>query len=86
MRRFAALACFLATVGLMLAAGMPRSMEARAAQPWTCVCKGQKKRFLASTRHCERRFSIPKGKWCSREQFRKVYGPACAKQGCTLSL
>lgn len=57
---------------------------AEAAQPWSCVCKGVKKRYLASTRHCEHQMKLPKGKWCSKEQYRAVYGPACRAQGCRL--
>ncbi len=57
---------------------------AEAAQPWSCVCKGEKKRFLASTRHCEKRMGLAKGQWCSKKQHRAVYGPACMKRGCQL--
>jgi hypothetical protein len=55
-----------------------------AAQAWSCTCDGQKKRFLASTRFCEKRSGIPKGEWCSRPQWRAVYGPACREKGCRL--
>jgi hypothetical protein len=57
---------------------------ASAAQPWTCICKGEPKRFLASTRHCETRSGLAKGEWCGKQQFRAVYGPACAAKGCKL--
>jgi hypothetical protein len=57
---------------------------ASAAQPWTCICKGEPKRYLASTRHCENRSGIAMGEWCSKRQFKAVYGPACAAKGCKL--
>jgi hypothetical protein len=69
-----------AMAGQMLAAS-----GASAAQPWTCICKGEPKRFLASTRHCEFQNKIPKGAWCSKRQFQAVYGPACRAEGCKLA-
>jgi hypothetical protein len=56
-----------------------------AGQPWTCVCGAVKKRYIASTRHCEFRNKLPKGKLCSMKQYRAVYTPYCVKQGCTLA-
>lgn len=58
---------------------------AQAAQAWYCICKGEKKRFLASTRHCENQQHIAKGRSCTASQMRAVYGPACAKKRCTLA-
>jgi len=58
---------------------------ARAAEPWSCICHGVTKRFLASTRHCEFQLKLQKGQWCTKEQFRKVYGPACRQEGCKLA-
>jgi hypothetical protein len=56
-----------------------------AGQAWTCVCGGVKKRYIASTRHCEARNKIAKGQFCTSKQYRNVYAPYCAKQGCTLA-
>jgi hypothetical protein len=56
-----------------------------AGQPWTCVCNGVKKRYIASTRHCENKFKIPKGQGCTSKQYRSVYAPYCVKNGCTLA-
>lgn len=57
-----------------------------AAQSWSCVCKGKVKSYHASTRHCELHFGVPKGKYCSREQYRQVYEPLCKEMGCRLNL
>lgn len=59
--------------------------RAEASQPYTCTCKGEKKRFLASTRHCEVALKLPKRKTCSAKQYRIIYGLACLKQGCKLA-
>jgi hypothetical protein len=59
-------------------------VRVKAAQPWSCMCDGERKRFLASTRYCEKRMSVPKGRWCTKRQIRTVYGPACAERGCRL--
>jgi hypothetical protein len=69
-----------------LASPLPLATPADAAQPWTCICKGEKKRFLASTRHCETQLKLAKGQWCSQAQFRAVYRPACAAKQCRLAL
>ncbi len=57
---------------------------ATASQAWSCVCKGVTKRYIASTRHCEIRSHLPKGQWCTKEQYRSTYAPACRAQGCKL--
>jgi hypothetical protein len=54
---------------------------AEAAQVYYCQCKGEKARFLASTRYCERQTKV---KRCSSSQFRKVYTRACIARGCEL--
>ena len=59
--------------------------EAHAAQAWYCICQGEKKRFLASSRHCEYVMNVPRGQSCTRNQTRKVYAPACVKQGCKIA-
>lgn len=59
--------------------------RAHSAQAWYCVCNGEKKRFLASTRHCEVAMKVPKGSVCSKAQIRSVYAPACAQKGCKLA-
>ena len=68
----------------MVAASALVPAPAHAAQPWYCVCKGVTKRYLASTRHCEVQSNVPKGKWCTKAQWKAVYGPACAEKGCKL--
>jgi len=55
-----------------------------AGQPWHCICNGQDKRFVASTRHCEYQMGVPRGKSCTEAQWRRVYRPACAEMGCQL--
>jgi hypothetical protein len=70
--------------GLLMGYGAVTAPGASAAQPWTCICDGKPKRHLASTRHCEKKMILPKGQWCTTAQFRKVYGPACRKEGCSL--
>ncbi|MEQ1650152.1 MAG: hypothetical protein ABL898_16345 [Hyphomicrobiaceae bacterium] len=70
--------------GVLMGHGAVTAPGASAAQPWTCICDGKPKRHLASTRHCEHKMSLPKGQWCTTAQFRKVYGPACRKEGCSL--
>jgi hypothetical protein len=54
---------------------------AHAAQPYWCVCNGEKKRFLASTRHCEHQNNV---KQCSQRQYNAVYSRACKEMGCRL--
>jgi hypothetical protein len=88
MKQFAVrLLCFGALVmGLQIGQALLPTAGAEAAQAWYCVCKGEKKRLLASTRHCELQMGLPKGKSCTSWQYRKVYGPACREQGCRLPL
>jgi hypothetical protein len=73
----------LATVALFGASAFV-GVQARAAQAWSCICYGASKRFLASTRHCEFRNTLPAGQSCSLAQWRAVYGPACRAKGCRL--
>ena len=55
------------------------STTAHAAQPYWCLCKGVKKRFLASTHKCEHDHHV---KQCSAAQFRDFNRRACASSGC----
>jgi hypothetical protein len=57
---------------------------ANAAQAWSCICDGERKRFLASTRFCEKQSKLAKGKSCGVSQWKSVYGPACEAKGCKL--
>ena len=66
-------------------AALVAAPRAEAAQAYYCTCKGEKKRFLASTRHCEVALKLSKSRTCSKTQFRVIYGLACAKQGCKLA-
>jgi hypothetical protein len=54
---------------------------AHAAQPYTCICNGEKKRFLASTKYCERQNNV---KSCSQRQYNATYTKACKANGCRL--
>jgi hypothetical protein len=72
--------CALACLGLTAIL----TSQVRAAQAWSCICDGERKRFLASTRHCEFRSKLPKGETCTLTQRRAVYGPACRAEGCRL--
>ena len=71
--------------GAWAAATLVAVPHAEAAQAYYCTCKGVKKRFLASTRHCEVALQLPKSRTCGKTQFRVIYGLACAKQGCKLA-
>ena len=64
---------------------------AEAGQPWSCTCNGKTKRFIASTKACEKaqpknanikRMSkmIP----CTRSEFVAWNQKACAQKSCTL--
>jgi hypothetical protein len=53
--------------------------EARAAQAYYCVCNGEKKRFLASTRYCEHQNNV---KSCTQAQFNATYTKACKSMSC----
>ena len=68
---------------------------AEAGQPWSCMCDGVKKRFIASTKACE--WSQPKNrslvntpggmrllKACTRSEFVDWNRKACAAEKCTL--
>ena len=57
-------------------------IAAQSAQPYYCTCKGEKQRFLASTRHCEVALGLPKSRTCGKTQLRVIYGLACAKMSC----
>ncbi len=76
--RFALGAAALAGAGVFV------SSPVEAAQAWSCICDGTRKRYLASTRHCEFKNNLPKGRSCNVAQWRSVYGPACRKNGCVL--
>ena len=75
-------------LGLSLGIAAP---SAEAGQPWSCTCQGKTKRFIASTKACER--AQPKnrnikgmGKLipCTRAEFTAWNRNACAQEGCTL--
>lgn len=66
---------------------------AQAGQPWSCVCKGKPKRFIASTNKCGIDLltaagkSIPPGgrlrvARCNSSQFRVWNSKACKQEGC----
>jgi len=66
---------------------------AEAGQPWSCVCKGKPKRFIASTHMCEKDLHklsakpVAKGfkllvPACTRAQFVAWNTKACRMQGC----
>ncbi len=68
---------------------------ADAGQPWSCLCKGVAKRFVASTHACE--FSQPKNipavfspsgrrvlTPCTLSEFKAWNRRACEQQGCRL--
>jgi hypothetical protein len=65
--------------GAFLAATLLVASVANAAQPYYCLCKGEKKRFLASSRHCELQHNV---KSCSSKQYRSTYTKACQEMGC----
>lgn len=79
------IAALAAVGGAFLMAPVPLMIsDAQAAQAWSCLCKGERRRFLASSRHCEIQSNVPKGKFCSKAQYKAVFGPVCAKKGCAL--
>lgn len=67
--------------------------KAEAGQPWSCICQGKARRFIASTYKCEHdlwkgkgvrvssgfRLFVPR---CTRAQFRVWQAKACRKAGC----
>jgi hypothetical protein len=79
---------FVATAALF-------TTSAHAGQPWSCICDGQPKRFIASTYACEfdrykdsgrrvrqgSKLLVPR---CTAPQFRAWNRRACASEGCTL--
>lgn len=79
------LMCVVLGTGASIVPTLLAVTNGHAAQPWYCICNGEKKRFLASTRHCEHQMNVAKGSSCTMAQLRKVYGPACAQQGCTIA-
>ena len=68
---------------------------ANAGQPWSCLCKGVAKRFIASTNACEKSqpknnpavFS-PTGRRvltpCTQSEFKAWNRRACEQEGCRL--
>ena len=79
------LACLLLVASTAIGTTALTGGAAEASQPYYCMCKGEKKRFLASTRHCEVALKLSKRKTCSANQYRVIYGLACLKQGCKLA-
>ena len=67
-------------LGALAMATLVAGTSAHAAQPYWCVCKGEKKRFLASTRKCEHDYKV---KSCSKRQFSAFNRAACRSNGCT---
>jgi hypothetical protein len=60
--------------------------EAAAGTPWSCVCNGKPKRFIASTRICEHQLAAANGKKvraCTTEQFKAWNRKACKQEGCS---
>ena len=68
---------------------------AEAGQPWSCLCDGVKKRFIASTKACE--WSQPKNRSlrntpggmrlltsCTRSEFIAWNRKACIQEKCSL--
>jgi hypothetical protein len=64
---------------------------AEAGQPWSCTCNGKTKRFIASTKACEK--AQPKNSnikrmskmiACTRTEFVAWNQNACAQKSCTL--
>lgn len=69
------------------------SSAVNAGQPYTCVCKGKEKRFIASTHMCEKDLhkasDMPVARGfkllvapCTRAQFRAWKWRACRSNGC----
>ena len=81
-----ALSLLMGAVALLAHTG-----SADAGQPWSCMCNGTMKRFIASTRACE--WQQPKNKSvrlmrqltrCTRAEFIDWNAKACRSEGCTL--
>jgi hypothetical protein len=82
-------------IACSIAATMLAGPGAKAGQPWSCICDGQPKRFIASTYACE--FDRYKGSGravrqggkllvprCTAPQFRAWNRRACASEACTM--
>ena len=84
------------TLKTMLAAGlvsMLLALSAEAGQPWSCICDGKPKRYIASTHMCEKdlhrkskkpvaqgfKLLVPA---CTRAQFIAWNTRACKQEGC----
>jgi hypothetical protein len=67
--------------GLHFGSAVITSQEAHAAQVYVCTCDGERKRFFASSRYCEKKSGV---KQCSTAQYRKIYSRACRERGCRL--
>ena len=78
---FSSLLCACLHVGSFATPALLTGTVAHAAQPYYCVCNGEKKRFLASTRYCEHQNNV---KQCSPRQYNAVYSKACKEVGCRL--
>jgi hypothetical protein len=82
-----------AAVATVLAMLLVAPNGALAGQPWSCDCKGERKRFIASTYKCEAdlhkgravrsggKLLVPR---CTQSQFRNWNRKACAAIGCRL--
>jgi hypothetical protein len=85
--------------GVMVAAVLGSSLwasgSAHAGTPWSCQCKGQIKRTIASTYACEVDLNKGSGRpvrsgskllvpRCTQTQFRAWNAKACAQIGCRL--
>jgi hypothetical protein len=79
---------------ISLTATMLTTTTAHAGQPWSCMCDGQSKRYVASTHACEVSLYKGTGKHvhegfklfvpaCTRTQFRAWNRRACARVGCS---
>jgi hypothetical protein len=62
---------------------------AEAGSPYTCICDGQKKRFIAGTHSCEvirdhgKNIGLYKHRPCSDREYRSWHRDACAESKCT---
>jgi hypothetical protein len=69
---------------IMILSAIPIT-QAEAGTPWSCVCKGKPKRFIASTHICEHHLSAATGKKvraCTTAQFKAWNRKACKQEGC----
>jgi hypothetical protein len=67
--------------GLHFGSAVVSAPAAEAAQVYVCSCDGERKRFFASSRYCEKKSGV---KQCSAAQYRKIYSRACRERGCRL--